>query len=201
MKQMNNKTTIKRYYLLAMLLLFCTTASVIKAQSKFHIVLDYHYNLGLNERYWNTTFNRSNYKMYGNSFHLTALYDIPKKMAVGIGIGADRYEEPEYNTFPIYGTFRYKPISKIPNGYIFTNLGYGIFKNESINPGWMWDVGIGYTKMFRKHFGLNFQLGYNLKEFSGIPSYKVNNETWETTYIGEKSSIRHSLSFGVGLVF
>lgn len=25
---------------------------IVKAQSKFHVILDYHYNLGLSEKYW-----------------------------------------------------------------------------------------------------------------------------------------------------
>lgn len=173
----------------------------VKAQSKFHIILDYHYNLGVCEKYWGRTFDRGEYKMHGNSLHFTALYDITQKISAGVGIGADRYEEPGYNTFPVYGTFRYRPVPKFLNGYVFTDLGYGLFKNDNVAPGWMWNAGIGYTKMFRKHFGLNFQLGYNLKEFGGIPSYEVDLVNGEFNFIGKKSSIRHSVSFGFGLVF
>lgn len=187
-----------RMFIVGVLLL---QVSAVKAQNKFHVVLDYHYNLGMSERYWGRTFNRENYKMHGNSLHLTALYDITSKVSAGVGIGADRYEEPGYNTFPIYGSFRYRPLQKMLNGYVFTDLGYGAFKNDNITPGWMWNAGIGYTKMFRKHFGLNLQLGYNLKEFGGIPSYEVNLENGEINYVGKKSSIRHSISFGIGLVF
>lgn len=177
------------------------TIPIAKAQSKFHMILDYHYNLGITEKYWGKSFDRGEYKMHGNSLHLTALYDITHKISVGAGIGADRYEEPGYNIFPVYGTFRYHLLPKMPNGYVYTNLGYGIFKNDNVTPGWMWDAGVGYTKMFRKHFGLNFQLGYNLKEFGKIPSYEINFPNGEVNYVGEKSSIRHSVSFGIGLVF
>lgn len=173
----------------------------VKAQSKFHIILDYHYNFGICEKYWGRTFDREEYKMHGNSLHFTALYDITRKISVGAGIGADRYEEPGYNTFPVYGTFRYRPLSGLQDGYVFTDLGYGLFKNDNVAHGWMWNAGIGYTKMFRKHFGLNFQLGYNLKEFGGIPSYEVNLVNGEVNYVGKKNSIRHSVSFGIGLVF
>lgn len=173
----------------------------VKAQSKFHIVLDYHYSLGICEKYWGKTFGRGEYKMHGNSLHFTALYDITRKISAGAGIGADRYEEPGYNTFPVYGTFRYRPLPKFQDGYIFTDLGYGVFKHDNVAPGWMWNAGIGYIKMFRRHFGLNFQLGYNLKEFGGIPSYEVDLTNGEFNYIGEKNSIRHSISFGIGLVF
>lgn len=173
----------------------------VKAQSKFHIILDYHYNLGICEKYWGRTFDRGEYKLYGNSLHLTALYDITQKISAGTGIGADRYEEPGYNTFPVYVTFRYRPFTKLLKSYVFTDLGYGLFKNDNVAPGWMWNAGIGYTKMFRKHFGVNLQLGYNLKQFGGIPSYEVDLVNGEFNYIGKKSSIRHSVSFGFGLVF
>lgn len=76
-----------------------------------------------------------------------------------------------------------------------------MFSNEAIAPGWLWDLGIGYTKMFRRHFGLNFQIGYNLKEFGGIPSYNYNIDTEEITYLGTISDLRHSLSVGIGFVF
>lgn len=172
-----------------------------KAQSKFHILLDYHYNFGIREKYWGKTFGRKEYKMHGNSLHLTALYDVGPKVSIGVGLGADRYEEPGYNTFPVYGTLRYQPFPKLLSGYVFTDLGYGIFKNDNVASGWMWNVGIGYTKMLRKHFGLNFQIGYNLKEFGGIPLYQVDFYSGEIHYAGKKSSIRHSLSFGFGLMF
>lgn len=191
--------TIKIIIITIGILFVLTTVS--EAQNKFHVILDYHHNVGLSEKYWGQTLKRKEYQMYGNSLHLTALYDITHKMSAGIGIGADRYEEPEYNTFPLYGTFQYHPMSSLPNGYVFTDIGYGIFKSDNVTPGWIWNAGIGYIKMFRKHFGLNFQLGYNLKEFGNIPSYYVNLKDEELNYAGKKSSIRHSLSIGVGLVF
>mgnify|MGYP000756714995 FL=1 len=172
--------------------------STVKNDPKFHVLLDYHYNLGLaTKQQWQN----SGMSKGGHSLHLTALYDFTSRIAAGIGIGADRYTYPHFNTIPVYVTFRYKPVSSIPNGYIYTNLGYGCFSNEAIAPGWLWDLGIGYTKMFRRHFGLNFQIGYNLKEFGGIPSYNYNIDTEEITYLGTISDLRHSLSMGIGFVF
>lgn len=191
--------TFKVALILIGFLLLHTVA--MKGQSKYHVILDYHYTLGLSQRFMGQTFKREEYNMHGNSIHLMALYDINRKMSAGVGIGADQYEEPGSNTFPIFGTFRYHPLKKIPNGYAFTNLGYGAFKGDDIVSGWMWDAGIGFTRMFRKHFGLNFEFGYNLKEFHGIPVYEIDWENATTSYIGKKNSIRHSLSFGLGLVF
>lgn len=168
----------------------------IKNDPKFHVVLDYHYNLGLATK---LRWERS--RRAGHSLHLTALYDFTSRFTAGIGIGADRYTNPDFNTIPVYATFRYKPVSSIPKGYIYTNLGYGCFSSVAIAPGWMWDLGIGYTKMFCRHFGLNFQIGYNLKEFAGISSYDYNLDTENITYLGKVNDLRHSLSMGIGLVF
>ncbi|MDH6313100.1 MULTISPECIES: hypothetical protein [Bacteroidales] len=165
--------------------------------SKFQILLDYHYNLGLVENGDLAKITRSDFKMYGNSIHLSGLYNLNPKIALGVGIGLDRYENHGFNTLPIYLTAHYKPLYKLPSGYIFSNLGYGLDTSDFI-PGALFDIGIGYKKMFRKHFGLNFQLGYNLKQQKG-----------NLGYIDEKQQIvhdkinryRHSLSFGIGLIF
>ena len=144
---------------------------VTQSETKFHVTLDYHYNFGLatKEKWWN-----NGERLGGHSLHLTALYNITPRIATGIGIGADRYTHPDFNTIPIYGTFRYSPITKIPKGYLYTNLGYGCFANEAISSGWMWDLGIGYTKMFRKHFGLNFQIGYTIPQ-KALQKIKMQN--------------------------
>lgn len=141
------------------------------------------------------------YRMGGNSLHLTALYDFTEKFSAGAGIGADRYTNTDFNTFPVYAAFRYRPLSRIPAAYVYTNAGYGLFKSVNIYAGWVGDLGIGYQYMLRKHFGLNFQLGYNLKEFAGIESYAYDPSTGQTTFLGKKSAVRHSVSFGFGLVF
>ncbi|WP_302392447.1 hypothetical protein, partial [Phocaeicola coprophilus] len=170
--------------------------------SRFHIVLDYHYNLGLSQRIGSQTQGRNEtYRMGGNSLHLTALYDFTEKFSAGAGIGADRYTNSDFNTFPVYAAFRYRPLSRIPAAYVYTNAGYGLFKSVNIYAGWVGDLGIGYQYMLRKHFGLNFQLGYNLKEFAGIESYAYDPSTGQTTFLGKKSAVRHSVSFGFGLVF
>ena len=170
--------------------------------SRFHIVLDYHFNLGLSQRIGSQTQGRNEtYRMGGNSLHLTALYDFTEKFSAGAGIGADRYTNTDFNTFPVYAAFRYRPLSRIPAAYVYTNAGYGLFKSVNIYAGWMGDQGIGYQYMLRKHFGLNFQLGYNLKEFAGIESYAYDPSTGQTTFLGKKSAVRHSVSFGFGLVF
>ena len=40
--------------------------------------------------------------MYGNPLHLSALYNFTQQLSAGVGVGADRYENPGYNTLLIY---------------------------------------------------------------------------------------------------
>ncbi len=177
--------------LLILVSIMCLPA-ILEAQtpSRFHIVVDYHYNLSLSERYMGESFTRSDgYRMHGNSLHLTALYNISNRVSAGAGLGLDRYEEPGYNTLPVFSTFRYRPIKSFLDTYLYTNLGYAIGHEQNLYAGWMWDAGIGYTKMFYRHFGLNFQFGYNFKSFR-VPLNDIM-----------QSNLRHSLSFGVGVVF
>ena len=201
------KSNIKnKLYILfiSSLLLF---SSSVKGQSLFHIILDYHYNLGLNEKGYHYSYYRGEWKMYGKSLHISALHDFSPRLSLGAGMGLDRYENPGYNTFPIFLTGQYFPMTgNLINSYLFTNIGYAIGSEKHFNQGYLWDIGIGYKKMFKKHFGLNFQLGYNLKQIKDIPFYVFqesanNNNEYSITYIGEKNSIRHSITIGIGLIF
>ena len=183
MKQVSLKS-IAVLFLLGICPLFAS------AQSKMNVILDYHCQLGLSETGGGYTISRKDSKMYGNSLHLSAMYNFTKRFATGVGIGADRYENPGYNTFPVFASLHYSPLQKIlPDAYAYTNLGYAVICKNDIYKGLMWDLGFGYKKMFRPHFGINFQLGYNLKEFHDNRMEYILDRT------------RHSISFGIGLIF
>ena len=92
---------------------------------------------------------------------------------------------------------RYKAIEKVPDLYLFSDLGYAL-KVGDFTKGFTGNIGIGYTHMFKKHFGLNFQIAYNLKRFNDIPTIIYDANLQETHY-GTTNSTRHSLSFGVGI--
>ena len=162
-----------------------------KAQSKFHVDLDYHYYFGLAGKVGSKTDTRSDYNMGGNSLTLAARYDVHPKVSVGAGVGLARYTQRYFNTLPIYATLRYKPIEKVKDSYVFTDLGYAIdSEKDDFTPGVLLNLGVGYTKMFAKHFGVNFQLGYNLKQFKYTHSNIPNLE-----------ATRHSVIFCLGLTF
>lgn len=103
------------------ILLFAGVCAQMQAK-KFHVDIDYHYSLGLYEKYAGESLTRGNYDMGGHALDLTFRYDVIKNLSVGAGIGLDRYTEPEYNTLPVYVTARYYPIEKVPHAYTYANL-------------------------------------------------------------------------------
>ena len=156
------------------------------AQNKFHVAIDYHYLFGLSEK-GSYNISRKDSKMYGNSLHLTALYNFTSQITGGLGLGADRYESPGYNTFPIYASLQYSFLRHLPNIYTYSNIGYAFINKNDTYSGLTWDLGCGYKKMIRSHFGYNLNIGYNLKQFEKV----VDND----------NNTRHSLSFGFGVIF
>lgn len=190
---------MRRIRLMTTLLIFCMSIIAAHSQSKVNVLLDYHYQLGIAEKGYHKI-TRSDSKMYGNSLHLTVLYNINKQVSTGLGIGADRYEKPGYNTFPLYASLHFSPLKKFLNLYTYTNIGYAIFDKTDIYQGVMWDLGVGYKKMFKKHFGINVQLGYNLKQFKDVDYYIYDSKNEEFKN-ERRNNIRNSLSMGVGLIF
>ena len=185
------------------MMVLCTNR--VYAQSKFHFDIDYHYNLGLSMSYdtgnGNEHWGRGDFKMGGNSIHFTGRYDISDKFSTGIGFGWDRYTEFDYNTLPIFATLRYKPIKTLKNAYCFTDLGYGIKPKDTYNSGFLMNLGIGYTKMFSAHFGLNFQIAYNYKVFNDGIVNLITDENGDYRDCEYFDNTRHSISFGVGVTF
>ncbi len=176
---------------ISVLLFLCI--SVLQAQSKFQVILDYRYMLGLSEHGDVMDLSRKEAKMYGNALRLSCLYSLFSQVATGIGVGADRYEIPSYNTLPVFAIVHYNPNKNIPF-YLFGDTGYS-FEMGSAVSGFLMDMGVGYKLLIKRNFGLNFQVGYNLKQFNGeIYDLEIENNISCT-------QTRQSLTFGIGFIF
>ena len=172
-----------------------------KAQSKFHIDLDYHNNIGLSENMFGHNYGPSDFNMGGHSLRLGARYDVAEKLSVGGGIGLDRYTGDDFNTMPIYATLRYKPFKKLAGAYAFTDLGYAIDPSfGDFHKGFTGKLGVGYTINLAKNFGLNFQVAYDYKDFRNVWYGYISTESNMPIFY-ESNATRHSLSLGVGVTF
>lgn len=189
------KSIIKILLLLAIII--CPT---INAQAKLHVELGYRYNIGIRERKIGTDLYLDHYNKYSYMIHLAALYNFTPRISAGIGAGF--VGGMHRGAFPVYATFRYRPIKQHLNAYVFTDLGYAPASRDTkeISHGWMWNAGIGYTLMFRRHFGLNFQICYNMQQYAGIGILMRNIYTDQLDFV-KSNNLSHSLGFGIGLVF
>ena len=178
---------------------------------KVQIGIDYHYAVGLG--YFQPGYDVKNTGEYfgGGYTTVTGLYNINQKFSAGLGLGIGLYSCGEGTILkaPVFGTFRYRPFKKesLKNFYAVTDLGVGLGEVFwKVKPGFLWNIGIGWQKMFRKHFGLNFQITYNLHEFRGYRTKVYLNYDTEYGYYYDINRVpagewHHMLAFGVGLVF
>lgn len=172
--------------------------------------IDFGYSLGLSQREFGQNFTRKDGNMYSLSIKALALWNINRNWTAGAGVGIDSYNYGP-NTMPLFLTGRFRPFERrgLSGLYAFTDLGYAPGVGD-YSPGLLWDIGVGWRKMWRRHFGINVQFGYGLKQFRThyydaenyspdiyydyVPTYieltKRNTDIW-----------RHSLRFSVGLLF
>lgn len=199
-----NKSSISilRFVMTLAMLLITTKSMYCIERSRVQIALDYHYSLGISQKALGKTIYRNDMEMHGNSIHVSGLYNINRQYGVGIGLGLDIYS-PSPTTLPIYGTFRYRPFDKINFNdlFVFTNIGYGIPANDddSLSSGFLFDIGLGWQRMLRKHFGLELQIGYNLKQFRATKHEYAEGGSYQVA--SKFSAWRNSISFGFGFVF
>jgi long-subunit fatty acid transport protein len=165
------------------------------SQDKFHVQADYNYLAGFYERgdFWTIKSGLS-----GFDINVAGMYDFNERLSVGAGIGAEKQYSPEYTIFPVFAKVAYAPVQSTKKPYVFAKLGYGISTKIS-NPGFLFNPGIGYKLMLRKHFGFNFMLGYHCQSVQ----YDIIVYNDEGTTIAQKTGLntRHSLSCGIGLIF
>lgn len=200
---------IKRINLTILLLMASLMVQMSAAAAepcKFQVELDFSLSAGFHQRY--KTMEDSpvaDYEAYaGFLTHVSLLYNINRKFTTGIGVGLDNYSLAP-NAVPVFATFRHRPIQKpiLENFYYFTNLGYSLpfVDSKTFAAGWLFDVGIGWQKNFRKHFGLDVHLGYGLKEFRTHYGYANSPIGTVTFRVPEKYSIvRNSIVLGIGIV-
>lgn len=140
--------------------------------------------------------------MGGSSFRLSGMYSLNEWTEFGIGVGADCYNSPDITTFPVVATIQYVPLRHLSNCYLYTNAGYA-FGTRISDKGAVAGLGLGYKRMYKKHFGIKMELGYNMQQIRVDQDDIIvfPNPDGEKPSIKGVSVLRHSISFGVGFIF
>ncbi len=181
------------------------------SRPRWQFGFELNYALGLAESaVHERTIEYANSYMDGVCFRASAYFNINSHWTVGAGLGFDIYNR-DHPTLPIFATVRYMPWTKprVADFFFFSHLGGGIStdENRGLNGGFMADIGAGWHKMFRRHFGLEFELGYRVNQFNSDASYLTvfideENQTFQLYNVRSVNTFwRHSLFFGVGLIF
>lgn len=141
---------------------------------------------------------------YTKSLRLVLGYFINPKISAGIGFGADRYESPGANTFPLFLDLRgyLKDAKNTP--FVFFDIGKTIvFSSQAQEGGNMFDGGVGYKFFIGEKTCLIGKVGYNYfknKEWTwqstDMTSLTPASETYRWFYLK-----RQSITFSIGLMF
>lgn len=167
--------------------------------NKFQFGADYLHSFGLVENGLGMTFTDG---MHSNAIRFSGLYNINPLFSAGIGVGVEVYE-PHRSSLPIYASGRWRPLQKplLDDFYVLMNMGYSVSMDDDhiLTSGFLGEAGIGWQKMLRRHFGLNLQFGYQLKQFHLDTVWC--GENGEGPYNRKSDFWRQSLFLSFGLVF
>lgn len=140
---------------------------------------------------------------YTKSLRLIFGYFINSNLAAGIGFGADRYENPGANTFPLFFDIRgyLKDAKNTP--FVFLDVGRTVVFSEAQESGNLFDGGFGYKFFIGEKTCLISKVGYNYfknKEWrwqsTDTTSLNPDIDTYRWFYLK-----RHSLTFSIGIMF
>ncbi len=137
--------------------------------------------------------------MHSKSLRITEFYSLTETINLGLGVGVDKFYNPMYNIFPVFGSVQYMPLkgnNNIP--YLFSNVGYGL-PLQIVNYGLMTDLGLGYKLVNSKQFGLNVQFGYNYQQT--LIEVEITPQPSKFTGNPIVFQNRHSLFLSLGVVF
>lgn len=138
------------------------------------------------------------------SLRLILGYFINPYVSGGIGFGADRYENPGANTFPLFIDIRGYLKNTRNTPFIFIDAGKTIvFASQAQEGGNLVDTGIGYKFFIGKKTCLVAKTGYNYfhnKEWvwmsTDYQSFDPSPDTYRWFYLK-----RESITFSIGLMF
>lgn len=141
---------------------------------------------------------------YAKSLRFVAGYFINPHFSAGVGFGADRFENPGANTFPVFLDIRgyFKNARNTP--FVFLDAGKTVvFNSQAQEDGILLDGGAGYKFFIGKKTCLIAKAGYNYfnnKEFLWMSTDTDSMEPDADSYRWFCLQ-RQSVTFSIGLLF
>ena len=139
---------------------------------------------------------------FTKSLRLVLGYFINPNLSAGIGFGADRYESPGANTFPLFFDFRGYLEDAKNTPFVFFDVGKTIVFSEAQEGGSLFGGGFGYKFFIGEKTCLISKVGYNYfinKEWlwlsSDTNSWNPEPDTYRWFYLK-----RQSITFSIGVM-
>jgi hypothetical protein len=112
-------------------------------------------------------FNASNFPIYGIvQWHPLAQYHPFYVVGeLGYGLGHTSTDICQYAVYDVDENGEF-----IDGSYV----AYEVHEYSGMQPGWYGAVGLGWRKQFRRHFGLNFQMGYMFRQYRHVNSSSLS---------------------------
>lgn len=129
----------------------------------------------------------------GNSIQTINGYFISPKFSLGLGIGLERFNNPNANTLPIFLDARYYLENDYNSLYGYTNVGFLSKFDSSFNKGGMLGAGIGYKFFINssKTIALMSDIGY----YHRLVKISFDNNP------NTSDLIMNGFSFSIGTIF
>ncbi len=141
---------------------------------------------------------------YSKSLRLVLGYFLNPYLSTGVGFGADRYENPGANTFPLFLDVKGYLKNSKNTPFVFFDIGKTVvFSSQAQESGNFFDGGLGYKFFIGNKTCLNAKVGYNYFknkkwawQSTDINSINPAPETYRWFYLK-----RQSITFSIGLMF
>lgn len=126
-------------------------------------------------------------------------YFISPRFSFALGAGADAYQNPSYNTLPVFADVRGYLHDARNSPYVFIDLGNSFPIGPEFEEGMFLNFGAGFKYFVSERMCLNTSIGYNYQRMH--PEKLYYNDLWSIGYRLERPSNFKALSIHVGIIF
>lgn len=160
-------------------------------KKKFFTTVEIAYGKGLN-LYSNAPINTEGFHTpFTKSLRVISGWNFSPHFSTGLGIGADRFENPGANTFPVFIDLRGYLKNQAKTTFAYLNLGKAVTFSEAQEKGNIVDVGFGYRGVLTGKSKLIFKVGYYYFKTTNWILYESKNYYLK----------RNSLKLAIGVEF
>ncbi len=126
-------------------------------------------------------------------------YFITPRFSVALGAGADAYQNPSYNTLPVFADVRAYLHDARSSPYLFIDLGRSFAIASEFEEGMYLNAGAGFKYFVSEQVCLNTEIGYNYQRMNAERLYV--SDLWNVGFKEIVPSNFKALSINVGIIF